>query len=67
MTVKQIRLECLGKMTGHIDRCVNPVEEDKVMFHPFADQEILDIDMSSTRRGFLSIAHCGAAIVVLIA
>jgi hypothetical protein len=53
-------------MIGHIDRCVNPVKEDKVTFHPFAEQEIFDINMSSARCGFLSISHCGAAIVVFV-
>jgi hypothetical protein len=54
------------EMIRHVDGGVDAIEEDEVAFDPFAQGEILDIDMSCSWGRFLSVAHSGASAVVLI-
>ena len=35
MSMKQKCLEWLGEVVGHVNGCVNPIEEDEVAFNPF--------------------------------
>ena len=53
-------------MVGHVDGGVNPIQEDEVPFNPFTQGEVFDVNVPCPRGGFLGVAHCGTAIVILI-
>ncbi len=40
-------------------------QEHEILFHPFAEREVFNIDMSGSGSRFLSITHCCAAVIVL--
>jgi hypothetical protein len=52
-------------MVGHVDRGIDVFQEHEITFHPFAEGEVFDINMSGSGSGFLSVTHCCAADVVL--
>jgi hypothetical protein len=52
-------------MVQHVDRGIVTFQEHEITFHPFAEGEVFDIDMSGSGSGFLIVTHCCAAIVVL--
>ncbi len=53
-------------MVRYVDRCINSFETDEIAFHPFAKCKIFNIYVTSEGCGFLSIPHCGAAVVIFI-
>ncbi len=53
-------------MVRNIDGCIDPFQEDKILFYPFAKSKILDVDVSSTTGRFLSIGHSRASVVVFV-
>ncbi len=34
-------------MVGNIDGCIDPFQEDEILFYPFAKSKILDVDVSA--------------------
>ena len=53
-------------MIGHIDRGVDSVQEHEVLFDPVAKSKEFDVDMAGLCGGLLRIAHCCAAVVILV-
>jgi hypothetical protein len=66
MSMEQCWLECFCEVVRHVDVCVDSVEYHEVAFHPVAQGKDFDINMACAGCGFLSIAHCGAAIIIFI-
>jgi len=58
------RLYC-GQMVRNIDGCINPFQEDKILFHPFTKSKILDVNVSSPTSRFLRVGHSRASIIVI--
>jgi hypothetical protein len=53
-------------MVGHVNRCINAIQDHQVVFDPFTEREVLYVDVPGLRGGFLCVAHCGTTVVVLI-
>ncbi len=53
-------------MVGHGNRCIDVIQDHQVAFNPFTEQEVLYVDVPSSRGGFLCVAHCGTTVIVLI-
>ena len=66
MAVESSTFQCLSEGIGKINFCVNPVEDENVLFNPIAPSNILNVHVSSSWGWFLGIGHCCANVVVLI-
>ena len=64
--MKEKCLQRFGKVVGHVDCSIDPIEEDKVTLNPFTQGEVFDINVACPWGGFLSIAHSGTSIIVFI-
>ncbi len=53
-------------MVHHVDQSVNAVQNHEVLFNPFAEQEVLDVNVLCAWCWLLSIAHGGTAVIVFV-
>ncbi len=54
-------------MIGHVDRCVDSFEDHEVSLDPVAKKEEFDVNnVLRTCGWFLSVAHCGTTVIVLV-
>ncbi len=53
-------------MIGNINQGVDPFKVNEIPFNPFTQSKVLYINMMGPCHCFLSIAHCGTAVVVFI-
>ncbi len=49
-----------------VDSCVNAFEGEEVLFHPFTDDMIFDVHVSSARSGILCHSHGCASVIILV-
>ncbi len=56
----------LCQVIGHVNRSIDAIKKEEVALDPFTESKIFDIDMARSRRGFLHISHCGAAVIIFI-
>jgi hypothetical protein len=66
MSVEEDGLESFSEVVRHVDQSVNAVQNHEVLFNPFAEQEVLDVDVSCAWCWLLNIAHGGTAIIVFV-
>jgi hypothetical protein len=66
MSVEQRAGECFGQVVRHIDGCVYTFQVNVIALNPFTQIKVLNINMSSSTRGFLCISHCCASIIVFV-
>ncbi len=64
--MKENTTESFCELIGEVNRRVNTFQSEEVTFDPFAQSEVLDIDVTSAGSWFLGITHCGTAVVVLV-
>jgi hypothetical protein len=53
-------------MVHNIHGCINPFQEDKILFHPLAKSKMLDVNVSSLTSRFLRVGHSRASIIVFV-
>ncbi len=64
--MKEEWLEWFGEMVGHVNRCINPIKEDKIAFNPFTQGKMFDVDVAGPRCGFLCVSHSRTSIVIFV-
>ena len=64
--MKKCSRQDFGEVVRNVNQCVDAVQEDEVAFDPVAESEVFDIYVTCPWCWFLCVAHCGAAVVILI-
>jgi hypothetical protein len=58
--------ERFHEVVGKVNQGINPFKADTIVFHPFPQSKVLNIDMPCSGGGFLGVAHGGAAVIVFV-
>jgi hypothetical protein len=66
VSMEESTFESFCEVVREIEFRVDAIKQHEVSVNPFADGEVFDNHMSSSRSGLLSIAHGGTSVVVFI-